>query len=586
MSSIPNEILRDIFKYFTPRRPEHNFRITLTHVCRRWRAIAIELHSLWTFPDFRSPELATEMLKRSGGAPLHIEFKYTKHSRKTNDRLPKEVILARTETLYDTHRHLPRLKTLKLLRMSPRVMENLAAKYVQAAPNLRSLELQVQSGDGYDLPLNFLGGHAPLLRRLILDDCGLAYNSPLTHNLTSLELTGSKTAFAQLFCMALRFMPVLKRLSLNEVYCNDPGDGIIAVLPKLHRLDLNFSLLEGTSIFKHISFPATTYVQVDIHVSESESESEDPELATIGDVDSFWRDIGRILAPGFCPEGERVVKTLEVDGDDVNDGLSFAVRGWDTVVPWDSMLVYSDNIDTRPFPNLQVVVDWSELEGDESISFFEDLFKAAFHALRLPMLETLCFAEFPGWQDGTYSEHNFLVEALRPHLWTAPIQTLILSVEHSAMDIPVLLAYQSPDSDQPLPLPTLETLVLNYFTFEHELVDDLYNSLKRRMRRGMKLKKQVVRNSENYSGSDLKSFREVVEEVDWDEDYAIYIEEEEEEEESAESEADSEGSGYEFADSDRSSIPEFQPARPSSPRRWIERRIYPTSYYGASSSRQ
>ncbi|KAK7051624.1 hypothetical protein VNI00_004603 [Paramarasmius palmivorus] len=520
ISLLPNEILREIFKYFIPVSPEDNFRLTLSQICGHWRAIACGLQQLWTYPDFQTPELAKEMLKRLGGAPLHIQFIHAEHTRKTHRMLPSDLIISRTELLYQTFRQASHLETVNL-DMPSSLMQELAARHVHTAPALRSLYL---FSDGCDLSPDFMGGNAPLLTRLVLDGCGLAYNSPLLHNLTSLDLTGSQheTSFARRLCEALRFMPMLECLDLDEVYCDDPEDSVIAELPKLRRIGLHCTDLSGATIFNHISFPTTTFVQVEV------SYPEPPEDVSVDDIEFVWSGIGRMLSPRYFPGGERIIKALAVDGDVEYEGLSFTLKAWDTIPPFDSII---DDRGHLPIPNLHITVDWSERDR-ESPTFFEWLFKAAIRAFkRLPVLEILRLGAFP-----RYSENlsNLLIEALEPHLWSTPVHTLIFHVEHAAADLAEMLVYQ-PDN-KPLPLSKLETLVFTYFDFDHQLVEGLYKSLRTRMRQGMKLKKNVVRASENDSGSNMDLFERVVEELDWDFDYTAGEDEDEESDEDGDQE--------------------------------------------------
>ncbi|KAK7021872.1 hypothetical protein VNI00_017219 [Paramarasmius palmivorus] len=114
ISRLPNELFCEIFKHFISQRPRDKFRITLTHVCRRWRIIAISVHERWACPVFYAPfGVAKEMLKRSGQAPLHIYYTHYEHSGYFKIP-PREVLLARLEPLLEALSHFPRLETVEL----------------------------------------------------------------------------------------------------------------------------------------------------------------------------------------------------------------------------------------------------------------------------------------------------------------------------------------------------------------------------------------------------------------------------------------------------------------------------------------
>ncbi|KAK7044156.1 hypothetical protein VNI00_007876 [Paramarasmius palmivorus] len=494
ISRVPSELLCEIFTQFIPRRPEDNFRLTLTHVCRLWRTVAIGLQSLWTFPDFRTPELAREMLIRSGRAPLHIQFLHT-HFRLAPGMDLEQYKLAQMDILSQALSDSFRLESVHL--DVPSVwLRSVLTTLIQPAPLLHSLNL---GSDRCVIPLNFLSDDAPRLTRLIIDGCEFPYNSPLLRNLTSLKLSGGyETTFEERLHEALRLMPALEYLGLAEVECDTPDEEVIATLPRLRQLDLEGTQLSCSSILNHISFPATASVQITIEGADLPEED-------LEDLDTFWRDIARILSPEFYKGQQRVIKTLSADGNDDIDGSSLTLKAWHTTLPFD----FSLDDHPRNSPNLSVTIDWSDCDyvyDSTDSPFFDNVFKAAFRALHLPALETMQIGSFP------HDDHEFLtivlVHAFMPRLWSVPLRTLVVN---GCVDyLPRLLTWY----ERGRPLPALETLVLTSIDLNEELVEDLYDCLECRSEEGLQLQKLIVRESGSWSG--MGKLREVVGEVDFD----------------------------------------------------------------------
>ncbi|KAK7051616.1 hypothetical protein VNI00_004595 [Paramarasmius palmivorus] len=376
-----------------------------------------------------------------------------------------------------------------------------AASRIRAAPSLLQLSIFSQN---CDLPRNFLSDGAPLLSEAILDSCGLACDSPLLHSLTSLELLGGvdRSVMEARLPDALRNMPLLETLAVDQVYCDAPAEPIVVPLPKLRRLQLQATHPLAITIFDYITFPASTFVMIEIYGQSF------PADTPFEDFGTFWRGIARILSPEFHSDSQRIVKTLAVDGDNGYRGLSFTLRAWHDNLPFDSIL------DQSPLssPDLTINVGWSNHHrtpdnfGDPE--FFEMVFLAAFGALHLPALETLHLGAFPK------SIGIEIQVILMPHLWTCPLRTLILHVERCALYLPELLVLQQDNSS--LSVPSLETLVFTHCNWDHELARELLSSLRARAMRGSKLQKIVMRACTNNVEVDLRSFQDVAKEVDWD----------------------------------------------------------------------
>ncbi|KAJ7489447.1 hypothetical protein FB451DRAFT_1023911 [Mycena latifolia] len=83
--TLPPEITSEIFLHCLPTSytdrewnsvESSEAPMLLSHVCRRWREVAISTHALWAAIEFNapSPELFTTWLERAGGYPLALNL--------------------------------------------------------------------------------------------------------------------------------------------------------------------------------------------------------------------------------------------------------------------------------------------------------------------------------------------------------------------------------------------------------------------------------------------------------------------------------------------------------------------------------
>ena len=88
---LPTEVLGIVFRYALPTpdggfqesgchdpdiKTERRARAALTHVCRRWRAVALDMAALWTVIDASAGPSVLPYFERSGNMPLHVFARY------------------------------------------------------------------------------------------------------------------------------------------------------------------------------------------------------------------------------------------------------------------------------------------------------------------------------------------------------------------------------------------------------------------------------------------------------------------------------------------------------------------------------
>ncbi|EIN04177.1 hypothetical protein PUNSTDRAFT_76971, partial [Punctularia strigosozonata HHB-11173 SS5] len=86
VNRMPPEILQNIFLLYRNDFSTAALDWTaVSHVCLRWREVALSNSSLWDSPDLRFPEWAEEMIKRARGTPLHVQYSRPPPTMNTSD---------------------------------------------------------------------------------------------------------------------------------------------------------------------------------------------------------------------------------------------------------------------------------------------------------------------------------------------------------------------------------------------------------------------------------------------------------------------------------------------------------------------
>ncbi|KAL0572649.1 hypothetical protein V5O48_009307 [Marasmius crinis-equi] len=233
---LPYDILLAIFRHHVRnlrRKIEPLDWLSFTHVCRTWRAAALESPSLWTRPDFRFPNIAREMLKRSRSLPIALDICTLAVAKRE-----ELAIEALTE-------HLPRIAFLELPFSGP-VLERVLRVAVHPASSLHTLRLTNKYGGNNGsalrvaLPHNFLGGASARLRRLSVKGLLIPWNSTFLKDLThfDVELPSVSTPDLSLsqLVQILRRCPALGTLNMWNCLYTANEDIPPADLPQLREL--------------------------------------------------------------------------------------------------------------------------------------------------------------------------------------------------------------------------------------------------------------------------------------------------------------------------------------------------------------
>lgn len=312
VSSLPSELLSCIFGHLLPvigprhYRPTDDYMperhdktrnqiadatrdlISATHVCRRWRNVALANPTLWTFLWLDNRSWLKRMVERSKNAPLIIM--------QTLDRyLPHDYIRDLLPCLF--RRLQPRRLSLQL-DLGFRALDNLVSiptMLLRPAPSLEILEIDAMYGGVNDAPLwrylsrfpeHFLGGHAPSLRELSITNIFLhtkLWGLPILDNLTRLSLTltlgqlpnddlrkpvpflsvlHALKKMDQLRILALTMWPSPWHAPEPSFFLSNTEHHLVDVvtLPHLSYLTLEGHLKDVTALTRHLCLPPTASI--------------------------------------------------------------------------------------------------------------------------------------------------------------------------------------------------------------------------------------------------------------------------------------------------------------------------------------
>ncbi|KAI0351560.1 hypothetical protein OH77DRAFT_1506502 [Trametes cingulata] len=273
---LPAEVLAIIFDYTLPSinggfrhsgakesdmREERRTRVTISHVCRRWRAVALETASFWTLVDASQPRSwPLACLERSGDMPLHVFLRYPL------DSLTDLPLTSHGGRIRDLFLEFPRDRRALVPTELP--------AFIPAVPNLECLAIATrcqtfeEGRPMVDLDLSPpLFPEPPLrLRMLILKNL-CWYPSIPYEQLTHLHISQGTPVDLHALLTLLRRCTALEKLVLADIYLansrNIPDDDV-AELPRLRLLTLgiNQSRLSMRRLLRTLILPPTVTVRI------------------------------------------------------------------------------------------------------------------------------------------------------------------------------------------------------------------------------------------------------------------------------------------------------------------------------------
>ncbi|KAI0048550.1 hypothetical protein FA95DRAFT_1539594 [Auriscalpium vulgare] len=288
----------------TPKSHEMAHRIgwiKVTHVCRRWREIALGCSSLWTYIAFPlGDQWATEMATRAGSAPLEI-------APPTDYRSPEDRLTPSQLALINDHfLHIGEMAIVVGNDSADELIEHMTVSMPQ---HLQLTRWAMQSR-GMRLPDFLLGGDAPKLRPWssgILS--GLA---SLSVNMTIYNSDNLTDMYCETMLDASERMPGLELLRLKTCFpphSHATGSQRRVQLPRLKYFDINsLYTSDCLHVITHLDTPLPPTIRLSMH--------ERGELEPEGGFTPILPIIASSLAPHGCDPSNAAIKRLHINNAD------------------------------------------------------------------------------------------------------------------------------------------------------------------------------------------------------------------------------------------------------------------------------
>lgn len=345
----PSEILGDIFRFLLPVFKLHlpdvpcedvdakiaagtRSLIAASHVCRRWRNVALEHSALWTLLWIQNPSCMREMLVRSKGAPLII----------IQSRQPLRCIEFLTSRLFNEIQP-------KRLYLSPALNADMTTLWdkvlLRPAPHLETFEIVGRFYTSVmSIPDQLFRRCAPALKHLSLAgcfSCAALWSSAILRQLVSLTLdegSNSTDEYSRVplgvVLGALREMRQLEALFLTfpSLYLKSSPERppyfphceqehTPAQLPRLSSLSLFGGLTDITALARHLVVPRGAAIRYAVTLREDRVH------------DGLTEDIAQLLHPVIPPLSR--LRTSELTLMSKSD-CTLHVRCWDHTLPTDA----------------------------------------------------------------------------------------------------------------------------------------------------------------------------------------------------------------------------------------------------------
>lgn len=347
---LPPEILSHIFSFHTINQPilrshynldrliptsyiRHRLGwIDVTHVCRRWRQVALSDPNLWSTVVFDlGAEWADEMLARSKAALISYsrDLSLSSNAWRTRTRALDDIV-----TL---GKHLSHIRRLALFGY-PEALQPAMRALTSPAPHLESLELWNRYELSVALPSNLFAHDAPKLRHVTLVGCAVpwGHSSLFSDSLTHLDIrVPSGVSFPSVLPAAqpadllsiptlerllsiLEAMPSLQVLTLGNCLPRAGSTSRVVSLRHMSKLSLDGYLSEVVAILKRVSLPRSASLSL--------------RCPDHNPLDGLLDTLVSLLASHFRAPGTSIspLSTIAIDQADIGPFLTIAA--WDTDV--------------------------------------------------------------------------------------------------------------------------------------------------------------------------------------------------------------------------------------------------------------
>ncbi|KAI0310529.1 hypothetical protein OF83DRAFT_853769 [Amylostereum chailletii] len=352
---LPAEVVLEVFLFVAAFKPSEHKQTPpstrVSHVCRRWREIALQHQILWTTLSMPHFDGISMNLERSGTLPLTVHLIHvfpSKIPRRTYDHLALEA--------------LPRVRSLAF-SLWPRY--DYSTLWTRPAPRLESLTLTalrrrvgLSLVDFKRLTDDIFDAHVPRLRTLRLHACEIHPTSPLfSAQLRKLELKNIRCLFPtapnlhdpEALLDALRTMPNLEELAIISPV-SEKGwlervvdEGPVVPLDRLCKLVLEDYASRLSSFIRRLRRPATCSVALRMINMHDE------------DLTAVSQSVDEALAP--LRAAKFVYNKVHVSWEGVDPGYWYTNGGIEVV-----RIVVSEPEDPSLPAHLEMTIDVEEMD--------------------------------------------------------------------------------------------------------------------------------------------------------------------------------------------------------------------------------
>ena len=289
ISRLPPEVLEPIFSFLflpdkherptTGGKPDSLAWLRVSHVCHRWREIALNQPRFWSRINFNTLTFtgATQVLSRSKMAPLELTA-----------NLCKADFIWVTAFRKQLEANISRISQLDITA-NQYTLNGIFSAFVSPAPILESLSVIVEYvtpggmsiSASTSLPRSLFDYAVPRLSSLKLDQCKISWKSPLLKTLRTLELNNVyRRPSLEVWLDAMDQMTQLESLIAHSATPEAPPLGTtvseptrVITHPSLTQLHLVAPARDCAFALSHLELPSLKVVG--IHANSEDSEGED-----------------------------------------------------------------------------------------------------------------------------------------------------------------------------------------------------------------------------------------------------------------------------------------------------------------------
>ncbi|OJT04094.1 hypothetical protein TRAPUB_5246 [Trametes pubescens] len=262
---LPEEIILEVLKNVVDRRHgDVGHIVRATHVCKRWRDIALNAPSLWTYFAIDRLDVTTTFLERSRSMPISVFL--------TNPRHPMHQISRLLAP------HLPRMRGIRVRCPPDQNIERFFGRLSSPAPMLLELLVEKRSKpnvEGPDMSLvsaaRLFGGTFPFpsLLKLCIRNVGIFPSTTIPCSLLTLDIVQTTSRGLPSLKHLVEFLgqcPLLERLRFAGGPRPQDTDlvdiGLSVSLPRLVHVYIQSSEVFMFSLLNRLSVPHATLMRL------------------------------------------------------------------------------------------------------------------------------------------------------------------------------------------------------------------------------------------------------------------------------------------------------------------------------------